>query len=70
MVFGVSKTQIQNTLKRKAELTTEYDSNVPLTQKKRVKLTGNEEINNLLHKWFIDATNRKQRGMFLSSVHE
>ena len=41
-IFGISKTQIQNTLKRKADVLTAYDDNLPNDQK-RVKIFQFEE---------------------------
>ena len=41
-IFGVSKTQIQNTLKRKADVLTAYDNNLPNDQK-RVRIFQFEE---------------------------
>ena len=36
-IFGVSKTQIQNTLKRKADILAAYEDNLP-NDRKRVKI--------------------------------
>ena len=41
-IFGVSKIQIQNTLKRKADVLTTYDDNLP-NDRKRVRIFQFEE---------------------------
>ena len=53
--MGVGKTQIQLLRKRKAELMTDYENNVPAESKRRWYLTGNEENNELTLKWVKDA---------------
>ena len=51
-IFGVSKTQIQNTLKRKADVLAAYDDNLP-NDRKRVRIFQFEEdINSLTFRWF------------------
>jgi len=57
--MGVGKTQIQSLRKRKAELMTDYENNVPAESKRRRYLTGNEEINELTLKWVHDAVSRR-----------
>ena len=42
MIFGVSKTQIQNTLQRKADVLAAYDDNLP-NDRKRVRIFQFEE---------------------------
>ena len=54
----VGKTQIQFIVKRKAEVLEEYESNASLNRKRKMRKTGNEEINELLLKWFTDCTAR------------
>ena len=53
------KTQIQKLVKRKADVLEEYENN-NIGDKKRIKLkaTGNEEINNLVWKFFRDCSAR------------
>lgn len=57
--FGVGKTQIQNLKKRKLEIRSDYENNVPGETKRRRYLTGNEDINDLTFEWFKDAVNRR-----------
>ncbi|GFS13034.1 transposase [Elysia marginata] len=57
--FGVGKTQVQKTIKRKAEIQAEFEAGAPLSKRKNSKPTGNEQINELVHKWFVDATRRR-----------
>ena len=56
--FGVGKTQIQSIVKRKAEVLEEFEGNCPLDRKRKIRKTGNEEINELCEKWFKEATSR------------
>ena len=49
--FGVGKTQIQNILKRKADLLKEISSNEPLDKKRKTKDTFITPVNDLVHKW-------------------
>jgi kinesin family protein 6/9 len=42
--FGVGKTQVQNLRKRKFDILSDYENNVPTTSKRRRYTTGNEEI--------------------------
>ena len=54
-IFGVSKTQIQNTLKRKANVLAAYDDNLP-NDRKRVRIFQFEEdIDSLTFRWFQRA---------------
>ena len=57
--FGVGRTRIDGILKRKAEVLADYDNNQPYDRKRQRKLTGNEDINTLVWKWFQDATARR-----------
>ena len=57
--FGVGKTQIQNLCKRKFEVLSDFENNVPSETKRRRYLTGNEEVNTLTYEWFKDAVNRR-----------
>lgn len=57
--LGVGKTQIQTLRKRKRNLMSDYESNVPLNSKRRRYLKGNEEINSLTLAWFRDAVSGK-----------
>uniref|UniRef100_A0ABM0MZN6 Tigger transposable element-derived protein 4-like n=1 Tax=Saccoglossus kowalevskii TaxID=10224 RepID=A0ABM0MZN6_SACKO len=49
----------ENVLKRKAEILDEYENNAPVDRKRKVRKTGNEEINRLTWEWFKDAMARK-----------
>ena len=53
--LGVGKTQIQNILKRKAEVLDDIENNVSGDRKRARKKTGNEGINDLVLQWFKDA---------------
>jgi hypothetical protein len=55
----VGKTQIQNLRKRKLEVISDFENNVPLNSKRRRHATGNEKINDLTLTWFQDAVKRK-----------
>jgi predicted DNA-binding protein YlxM (UPF0122 family) len=57
--FKVGKTQIQSTIKRKAEVLSDFEMSAPLSKRRNVRATGNTEINDLTLKWFLDATGRK-----------
>ena len=53
--FGVGRTQIDGILKRKLDVITDFENNLPNARKRQKKATGNEEINMLVWKWFQDA---------------
>ena len=57
--FGVGKTQVQNILKRKAEVLEEYENNISGARKRLCRTSENDEINELCLKWFQDATKRR-----------
>ena len=57
--FGVGRTQIQCILKRKAEVMAEYESAASPSKRRNARPTGNEPINELCLKCFLEATNRK-----------
>lgn len=57
--LGVGKTQIQNLRKRKLEVISDFENNVPMNTKRRRHATGNEKINDLTLAWFEDAVKRK-----------
>ena len=57
--FKVGRTQIQSTIKRKAEFIDDFEKFAPLDKKRKTRPTGNEEINDLTLKWFQSATQRK-----------
>lgn len=54
--FSVGKTQIQETLKRKAEYLSDFESNQPADRKRKIRSTGNEEVNELTWEWFKKAS--------------
>lgn len=56
--FGVGRTQVQNVLKRKREIMDEYESNGNLNLKRPKRETEYGELNNLVYRWFLDATSR------------
>ncbi|XP_035826443.1 uncharacterized protein LOC118477905 [Aplysia californica] len=56
--FKVGKTQIQGILKRKTELTAEFEASAPLAKRRYVKATSNKPINDRLDEWYLDATRR------------
>lgn len=55
MEMGVGKTQIQNIVKRKAEILHDFENNVS-GGRKRVRRTGNEDINDLVLEWYNYAS--------------
>lgn len=57
--MGVGKTQIQKILKRKAEVLQDVENNVSGDRKRARRVTGNEDINDLVFEWFNDATSRR-----------
>lgn len=57
--FGVGKTQVQQTLKRKAEFMSDYENNVNPESKRQKRVTVNDDINELTWKWFQDASARR-----------
>ena len=57
--LGVGRTQIQQTLKRKAELMSDYENNANPDSKRQRRATGNEDINELTWRWFQDASARR-----------
>lgn len=57
--FGVCKTQIQSVMKRKPEVLADYDNNVSLERKRKIRKTGNEDVNKLCWEWFQDAIARR-----------
>ena len=56
--FKCGKTQVQNILKRKNEWIEQYAQNVPLSRKRKLRKTGNEEINHKVYEWFEEAIDR------------
>ena len=57
--FGIGKTQVQQTLKRKAEFMADYENNVNPDSKRQKCVTVNDNINELTWKWFQDASARR-----------
>ncbi|XP_054631460.1 tigger transposable element-derived protein 4-like [Dunckerocampus dactyliophorus] len=53
------RTQILNILKRKQEWIEEFQSNMPLDRKRKVRKTANDELNAILYEWFKDSTARQ-----------
>ena len=54
-IFGISKTQIQNTLKRKADVLAAYDENLS-NDRKRVRIFQFKgDIDSLTFRWFQRA---------------
>ena len=56
--LGVGKTQVQNILKRKAEVLKEYENYISGAMKHLCRTSENDEINELYLNWFQDATKR------------
>ena len=54
-IFGISKTQIQNTLKKKADVLAAYEDNLPNDWKRVRILQFAEDINSLTFWWFQRA---------------
>ena len=60
--FGVGRTQILNIMKRKEEITADFEAAAsPLSRKRKPRPTGNEPINELCLKWFIESTHQKNK---------
>ena len=59
--FGVGKSQVQNILKRKAEVLEEYENNISGARKRLCRTSENNEINKLCLNWFQDAIKRRVR---------
>ena len=57
-IFNCGKTQINNLLKWKHDILEDLESNNDPERRRRRHVTGNEEINELCWKWFVDAKNR------------
>ena len=57
--LGVGRTQIQCIIKRKAEVLSDYESNVASDRKRKCRKTGNEEINRKCWEWFCEASSRR-----------
>ena len=58
-VFQVGKTQIQTILKNEHRILKQFKDNDPGECKRKIRKTGNEEINKLTWAWFKDVTARK-----------
>lgn len=56
--IGVGRTQVQNVLKRKRDIMNEFESNGNLNFKRQKRETEYSELNNLVYRWFVDATSR------------
>ena len=56
--FGVGKTQVQNILKRKAEVLEEYEKNISGAMKRLCRTLENDDINEQCLNWFQDGTKR------------
>ncbi|XP_052255184.1 tigger transposable element-derived protein 4-like [Dreissena polymorpha] len=56
--MGVGKTQIQSVMKRKRDIIEEYEGDGNLQTKRPRKATEYDDLNDLVHKWFLDATGR------------
>ena len=57
--MGVGQTQIDNVLKRKVDMLTDYEYNTGPERKRQRRPTGNEDNNVLVWEWFQDATSRR-----------
>ncbi|XP_053406402.1 tigger transposable element-derived protein 4-like [Mercenaria mercenaria] len=57
--MGVGKTQIQNILKRKAEVFEDIENNVSGDRNRVRRVTVHEDVNNLVYEWFEDMTARR-----------
>nr|KAG5695298.1 hypothetical protein BaRGS_028233 [Batillaria attramentaria] len=57
--FGVGRTQIQNCLKRKAEVLSDFENNAPRSRKRKLRKTGNEAVNDKCWDWCLDAVARQ-----------
>ena len=59
-ISRVSKTQIQNTLKRKADVLAAYKDNLP-NDPKRVRIFQFKDIDSLTFRWFQRAQSFKEK---------
>lgn len=57
--MGVGRTQIDNVLKRKVDILTDYEYNTGPERKRQHRPTSNEDNNVLVWEWFQDATSRR-----------
>ena len=57
--YGVGKTQIQSIIKDQMQILADFENNNPLEQRRKLRKTGNEEINKLTWEWFKDMSSRK-----------
>ena len=57
--FGVRRTQIQETLKRKCEIMEDYENNLNPTSKRPKRESNFEQVNELILKWIKDANSRR-----------
>ena len=57
--FGVGRTQIQETLKRKREIMEDYENNLNPTSKRPKRESNFEQVNELILKWIKDANSRR-----------
>ena len=71
-IFGVSKTQIQSMLKRKADVLAAYEDNLPNDRKRIKTFQFEEDIDLLTFRWFQRATrdiyNMDESGMFYRAL--
>ena len=51
-IYGVGRTQVQNILKRKRELTEQYEENANDGRKRQCVSTGNDKLNDVMWQWF------------------
>eukprot|EP00058_Branchiostoma_floridae_P002180 XP_002587668.1 hypothetical protein BRAFLDRAFT_126732 [Branchiostoma floridae] len=56
--YGVGKTQIQNIVNRKREYLDDFENNAPVNKRRKLRHTGNEEINKLCWEFYCDTTSR------------
>ncbi|CAL1545814.1 unnamed protein product [Lymnaea stagnalis] len=57
-LLGVGRTQIQLTLKRKQEYINNFNQNAPLEQRRQMRKTGNESVNELCWRWYQEMSRR------------
>lgn len=58
MKFKCGKTLVYDTIKNKEKIKSDYLRGENCNSKRKIRKTGNEEINRILYEWFLDARSR------------
>lgn len=57
--YSIGKSQILSILKDKIKILADWENNMPLECKMKIRKTGQKEISILMWEWFKDTTTRK-----------